>query len=144
LNVTGGDGGPKHFGTLLAITDFSSEAHVLSAGVSFQPAAHWRFHAQGNVLKTTAEYDPPEMPSVSEEVLEAIEAGDYDFSGIWEYSNLDYEQLDLSVHGSYQVSPRVRFELGATYRDLTDNTGYVYGVESGSLWIVRGGVNLDW
>jgi hypothetical protein len=128
----------------LAITDYSSDAHVASLGFTFQPAPQWRFHAQGNVLKTTAEFDPPEMPEVSEEAHEAIESGNWDYTGIVAYSNLDFEQFDLTAGGTYQLSPRVRLQLEATYRDLTDNAGYVYGIESGSLWIVRGGVGIDW
>jgi len=97
---------------------------------------------QGNFVKAVAELDPVIMPEVSEDILERIEAADYDYSGIYEYSNFDYDQFDVTLGGSYQINPRLRFDAGVTYYDLTDNQGYVYGVETGSLWIVRAGVQL--
>ena len=144
MNVTGGDGGPKHYGSLMTTTDYSSEAHIASAGFTFRASPQWRFHAQGNIYKTTAEFDAPVMPGISEEAHEAIHAGIWDYTGMVDYSDLDFEQFDVTVGGEYQFSARTRIKLSATYRDLTDNAGYVYGLETGTLWIVRGGVGFTW
>lgn len=144
LNVTGGDGGPKHFGSLLTITDYSSDAHVFSSGITFRPSALWTLQLRGNAILTTASFDPPQMPGVTAEVEEQIHAGLWDYSMIDQYSDIDFQQYDVSADGSYQLTPKVRLNLGATYRDLTDNQGYVYGLESGSLWIVRTGLTYGW
>lgn len=126
----------------MGVTDYSNQAQVASLGITFQPKPEFTLALQGSMIMSTAEFDPVLMPNAPEEVLEAIEAADYDYSMINEYSNLDYEQLDLSLNGSYQLSPRLRLDAGITYLDLTDNAGYVYGVESGSLWIVRAGIQI--
>lgn len=144
MNVTGGDGGPKHFGSLYTTTDYTSEAHVASAGLTFQATPQLLLHAQGNYFTTTASFDAPVLPEVTEEAHEAIEAGDWDYTGMAEYSDLDFEQFDVTFGGNYQLTPRTRIELNMTYRDLTDNAGYVYGYESGTLWIVHGGVGFSW
>lgn len=129
---------------MLTITDYSSDAHVFSGGISFRPSNQWLLQLRGNAIKTTADMDKPMMPEVTAEVEEQIHAGIWDYSMIDAYSDLDYEQFDISADGSYQFTPKVRLNVGATYRDLTDNEGYVYGIESGSLWIVRTGITYDW
>ena len=144
MNVTGGDGGPKHYGSLLTTTDYSSEAHVVSAGLTFQATPQLLLNAQGNYYKTTADFDPPDMPGVTEEAYEAIEGGLWDYTGIPAFSDLDFNQFDVTCGGKYQLNPRTHIALNLTYRDLTDNAGYVYGYESGKLWIVHGGVGFSW
>jgi len=125
-------------------TDYTSEAHIASVGFAFQASPQWRFSANGNIYKTTAEFAAPVMPEVSEEAQEQIHGGLWDYTGMVEYSDLDFEQFDVTFGGEYQISPRTNIQVSTTYRDLTDNQGYVYGLETGSLWIVRGGVGFTW
>jgi predicted porin len=66
----------------------------------------------------------------------------YDFTPIVAYSDIDYEILRLSFGAEYKLAPRVTVTADADYADLTDNAGSVYGNESGSMMIVRGGVKL--
>lgn len=83
-----------------------------------------------------------EMPAVPQEVTDDIAAADYDFSSINQYSDLDYNQFNISVGAEYMLSPRVSLTADAVYSDLTDDTGYVYGVETGSFYVVRTGVKI--
>ena len=83
-----------------------------------------------------------EMPAVPQEVTNNIAAADYDFSSINQYSNLDYTQFTVSVGAEYMLSPRVSLTADADYSDLTDDKGYVYGIESGSIYVVRTGVKI--
>ncbi len=83
-----------------------------------------------------------EMPAVPQEVTDNIAAADYDFSSINQYSDLDYTQFTVSAGAEYVLSPRVSLTADATYSDLTDDKGYVYGVETGSLYVVRTGVKI--
>jgi long-subunit fatty acid transport protein len=141
FNTTGG--GVRHFGTLWTITDYANKSHVASAGITYQPTQVVTLNLRGNFVKAQAAFDPVIMPGVSQEILDQIEAADYDYSGIYEYSNFDYDQFDVTLGGSYQINPRLRFDAGMSYYDLKDNQGYVYGVESGSLWIVRAGFQVS-
>ncbi len=124
------------------MTDYNNTAQIISGGISFHPRSALTVNLNGNFTISTAEFDPVEMPEVSAEILESIESGNYDYSGIYEYSNLDYKQLNIALSGSYQISPRMSFDAGINYYDLTDNEGYVYGIESGSLFVVRAGVTI--
>lgn len=67
----------------------------------------------------------------------------FDFSHMTTYSDFDYEMMRFALDLDYSVSPRLTLSAGGDYVDLTDNAGYVYGVESGSYFVVRGGVRLD-
>lgn len=83
-----------------------------------------------------------EMPAVPQEVTDNIAAADYDFSSINQYSDLDYTQFSVSVGAEYVLSPKVSLTADVVYSDLTDDKGYVYGVETGSFYVVRTGVKI--
>lgn len=83
-----------------------------------------------------------EMPEVPQEVTDDIAAADYDFSSINEFSDLGYSQFTVSVGAEYVLSPRVSLTADAAYSELTDDKGYVYGVETGSFYVVRTGVKI--
>jgi hypothetical protein len=124
------------------VTEYNNTAQIVSGGISFHPQPALSLSLHGDYVMSSAEFDPVIMPTVSDDIYANIPFGDYDYSGIHEYSNLDYEQLNIALDGSYQFSPRMSFNAGISYYDLTDNEGYVYGVESGSLFVVRAGVTI--
>ncbi len=80
------------------------------------------------------------MPAVSEEVAILLPHHDLDFSEVNEYSHLNYGYLQLDFGLEFQAAPRVTLTADGEYADLSDKTGYVYGVESGSYFMVRTGV----
>lgn len=80
-----------------------------------------------------------EVPQV---VPDSIKAADYDFNSINQYSDLAYTQFGVSVGAEYMLSPRISLTADAMYSDLTDDKGYVYGVETGSFYVVRTGVKI--
>lgn len=82
------------------------------------------------------------MTQVPQEVTDSIAAADYDFSSINQYSDLAYTQFNVSVGAEYKLSPRVSLTMDAVYYDLTDDKGYVYGIETGSLYIIRSGLRI--
>jgi hypothetical protein len=82
------------------------------------------------------------MPEVPQEVTDNIAAADYDFSSIYQYSDLSYAQFNISLGAEYTLSPKVSLTTDAAYSDLTDHKGYVYGIESGSIYVVRTGVKI--
>jgi predicted porin len=82
------------------------------------------------------------MTEVPQEVTENIKAADYDFSSINQYSDLAYTQFYVSVGAEYMLSSRVSLTADAAYYDLTDDKGYVYGIETGSMYVIRTGVRI--
>ncbi len=83
-----------------------------------------------------------EIPEVPQEVTDNIAAADYDFSSINQYSDLAYTQFNVSARAEYMLSPRVSLTADAMYSDLKDDKGYVYGIETGSMYVIRTGVKI--
>lgn len=82
------------------------------------------------------------MSDVPAEVTNNIAPANYDYSSINQYSDLAYTQYNLSLGTEYKISERVSFTADAVYFDLTDDEGYVYGTETGSLYIIRSGFRI--
>jgi predicted porin len=123
----------RHYGSLFAETEYSSESHNLNGGVLFSPEKSLSFSLQGSHLKSEASFDPIQMPAVPAEVTNEIAAGDY-----------DYSLVSLSLGAEYKLSPNVSFTADADYYDLTDDEAYVYGVESGSFYVIRSGFRISY
>ena len=47
----------------------------------------------------------------------------------------------IRIYGglSYDISSDLTYSIKAEYADLTDDKGYVFGVESGSYFMIRSG-----
>lgn len=135
-------GGSKHYGSFFADTEYKNDAVSLSAALIFLPTAKLNLNLSGNYLGAKGSLDMGPMPQVLSEVTDNIAAADYDFSHIGQYSDLDYAQVQLTLGAEYMLSGRVWLTGDASYLDLTDDQGYVYGVESGSMFVVRTGVRV--
>ena len=110
--------------------------------VSFLPTQKLSLNLNGSYVDAKGSMEMGEMPDVPQEVTDNIAAADYDFSSMDQYSDLAYTQFNVSVGAEYAISPRVALTADAAYLDLTDDKGYVYGVESGSMFVVRSGVRV--
>jgi hypothetical protein len=97
----------------------------------------------GNYIDSKGSLKMGEMPEVPQEVTDNIAPADYDFSSINQYSDLAYTQFNVSMGAEYMLSSRVSLTADATYFDLTDDKGYVYGNESGSIYVIRTGVKIS-
>lgn len=115
---------------------------MFSGSILFLATDRLNLSLSGNYVDSRGTLKMGEMPPVLQEVTDNIAAADYDFSSINQYSDLAYAQFDLSVGAEYTLSPRVSLTADATYIDLTDDEGYVYGIESGSFYVVRTGVEI--
>jgi predicted porin len=126
----------------LAETEYQNEAVLFSGSVLFLASDRLNLNLSGNYVDSKGTLKTGEMPPVLQEVTDNIAAADYDFSSINQYSDLAYAQFDVSVGAEYALSSRVSLTADATYIDLTDDQGYVYGIESGSFYVVRTGVRI--
>jgi hypothetical protein len=126
----------------VARSEYESEAILFSGSVLFLATDRLNLSLKGNYVDSKGSLKMGEMPQVPQVVSDNIAAADYDFSSINQYSDLAYAQFDVSVGAEYALSSRVSLTADATYIDLTDDQGYVYGIESGSLYVVRTGVKI--
>ena len=64
---------------------------------------------------------------------------DFDLTKTPTYSDLDYSMIRIYGGLSYDISSDLTYSIKAEYADLTDDKGYVFGVESGSYFMIRSG-----
>ena len=129
----------KHYGSLYTMADHKSKAHNIYASGSFQATPKLRLFGTVTFNMSTSEFDPVIMPDVSAEVSADLSHQDFTFDHMHTYSDFDYQLIDLALGGEYALTPTVSFTADAEYVDLTDNAGWVYGVESGSMYMIRSG-----
>ena len=125
------------------MADYVSETHNVHFTVSYQPTMKLRFHAITGFNMSDGSLEEVIMPDISARLGGGLSHQDFTFDQMHTYSDLDYEFLRLSFGAEYKISPSVTATADVDYADLTDNTGYIFGVESGSYSMVRTGVRVD-
>lgn len=83
------------------------------------------------------------MPELDSEIADHLENQDFDYTNLPTYSDFDYKLLKLAGGFGYKLSPQVTLHVDGEYDDLTDDAGYVYGNESGSYFVVRSGIKIN-
>lgn len=136
-------GGVQHFGSEYAMTDYKSDAHNIFVNATFLPMEKVRFSTTVSYNISKAEMDPVIMPDITDRLEGFLSHMDFSYDEMHEYSNLDYKILRLAASMEYAISPGVTFTADADYADLTDDQGYVYGDESGSMFIIRTGFRFE-
>lgn len=96
----------------------------------------------GSYIDSKGSMEVVSLPDVPQEVIDNIAAADYDFSSIDSYSDLVYVLYDVWIGAEYALSAKTSLTADVVYYDLTDDTGYVYGNESGSMYMFRTGVRI--
>jgi hypothetical protein len=133
----------KHYGTIYAMQDYDTKAHFAYLTVYHRASDKLKIHAMASINKSTAELEQVSMPDVSSEVETALSHQDFTFEGMHRYSNLDYTFLRASIGFAYQLTPTVTFTADGDFADVKDDSGgWVYGDESGSLYMIRSGFKI--
>ncbi len=140
----------RHYGSAYTMADHETRAHNIYFTASFMATQKLRLtgtvdYNMSEAAFESVEFDENELRSRL--INDQHPSGDlhhfsYNFTPITAYSDIDYEILRLSFGAEYVIGPRVTITADADYADLTDNAGSVYGVQSGSMMVVRGGVRL--
>ena len=68
---------------------------------------------------------------------------DFTFDEMDQYSNLEYKLLGFSAGIQYRIASDITFTLDGDFFDLKDDAGYVYGDETGQMFMIRTGVKMD-
>ena len=96
----------------------------------------------GSYIDSKGSMELVTMPDVPQEVTDNIAAADYDFSSIGYYSDLAYVLYNVWIGAEYALFRNTALTADIVYYNLTDDTGYVYGNESGSMYMFRTGVRI--
>lgn len=71
-----------------------------------------------------------------------VSKGAYDFTGIGDYSDLDYNQFEGTLGANYKLARRAKLYASVNLLDLQDDQAYVYGDLSGSIITYAGGMSV--
>jgi len=130
------------------MVDYKTKVNNLYLNASFAPKRELRFTSSFIYNKSEAKYDTVNMPDVSE--LTVNSAGDPDliyhdvtFTEMHMYSDLSYELIQFSLSAEYALSQAVTISIDGEYADLLDDAEYIYGNESGSIYMIRTGVRIQ-
>lgn len=125
------------------MTDYTTDAHTVYLSANFIPTSKARLHGTLSYVASTAALDVVEMPDVTEQLQGDLTHQDFTFLEMDSYSDLDYKLLQLSLGLEVKLSPGLTWTADTDYADLTDDAAYVYGNESGSIFMIRSGFRFD-
>jgi hypothetical protein len=83
--------------------------------------------------------DPGSLPGPGDDTGSALTFHDYDFSDVRNYSDLEYDELRVTLGASYEVRPSVGLFGAVSRYDLDDDAPYLQDV-TGAVTIVSGGI----
>lgn len=132
----------QHYGTEYTMVDYKTKAHNAYLLINVSPTEKLNLSLAASLSKSTAAYDPVVMPDITDRLEGALVHQVFSFDHMHEYSDLDYRLVRFSPGVRYLFSPSVTSTSDVDYADLEDRAGYVYGLESGSLFTVRSGVSV--
>jgi len=139
----------KHYGSEYAMVDYKTNSMNLYLNTSYAYSPKLQLSAMVTYNKSTAALDEVIMPDITSrlynEFTDATDLThqDFTFNEMDDYSDLDYQLMGLSLGFEYLLSEGLTWTASGEYYDLVDDEGYVYGDESGSLFIIRTGFNYD-
>jgi hypothetical protein len=131
-----------HYGSLYAMADHKTKAHTIYASGSYQATEQVRLWGSVTFNQSKAAFDPVVMPDPAAEVTTGLPHHNLAYDLMHDYSNLDYQLINIAAGVKYHIRPDIALTLDGEYVDLTDNEGWVYGDESGSMIMVRSGVKF--
>jgi hypothetical protein len=73
---------------------------------------------------------------------EVLEHGDYDYSQVYTYSDIDQNYYQLGLGGTYAFAQSAGLFADLTYIDFSDDQVWVYGDQSSDWYQIVVGVNM--
>ncbi|MCK4572738.1 MAG: hypothetical protein KAU36_00130 [candidate division Zixibacteria bacterium] len=125
------------------MADYENKVHNIYFTANFNPTQMVRLFGTVTFNKAQGALQEVLMPDPEARLEGDLEDQDFDFENAPSYSDLDYKLLKFSLGVEYKLTPTVTLTADGDYADLTDNEGYIYGIESGSYFMIRTGVKLD-
>jgi len=134
----------SQFGTVCDQTDYSTDVHTLSVNADYTATEKLNLYASAMYSDAKADWSNLNI-SAPAYVTDAVVNELYSFDAInviTTYSDLHYQQTDLSLGGTYQFSPTFYLTARADYQIFTDLDPYVYGDQDGTAY--RGSLGVGY
>lgn len=111
---------------------------MLFFNLTFNASQKWSLYWEGSYAYNRDMFDSFQLPDPEEAPVN----WDNDFSGINEYSDLKYKQLDTTVGASWKFSAKSNLYGSFTVMDVQDDAPYVYDGLSGTLLMTSLGMTV--
>ncbi len=133
---------------MYTMADYETKAINLYLNVGGQATEKLFVSGSLSFNTSTSEYEQVIMPDVSSRVIDTqgdpdLTHSDFTFGEMHTYSDLDYTIMHIAGGVEYTLSEGLTWTADADYADMTDDAGYVYGIEDGSVFFVRTGFRFD-
>lgn len=124
------------------MVDYTSESSNFYLNTVFRPIPKLTLNGSVIYNLSKSDMDEVDMPDVTAEVSGDLSHQDFTFTHLHTYSDLEYKLLQFGIGLEYQIQKGFSYTAQVDYADLTDEKGWVFGDESGSLMMIRSGVQL--
>lgn len=124
------------------MTDYVSDSHNVYFTTTYLPSREFKLTGVVVFNQSSALLDPVNFPDVTPRLDGELEHMDYTFDKMHEYSDIDFTLWQVEVGCEYKLSPVWRITASAGIADLSDSQPYVYGDESGTMYLVRAGARM--
>lgn len=128
---------------MYTMADYETKASNVYVSVTGQATPRLRTTGALVYSKSTASYERVIMPDVTDRLDGHLGNQDFTFDEMDTYSNLDYSFVQGSLGFEYLLINGLTFTVDGLYADLTDDAGWVYGIETGSFFQIRSGFRVD-
>ena len=125
------------------MSNYESKVHNAYMTANFLAMDDLRIFGTLTYNKAQASLDEVIMPDVEDRLDGELGDQDFTFLETPTYSDLDFELLNLQLGFEYKLSPEVTWTTDGAYGSVWDYAPYVFGDESGSLFVIRSGVKID-
>ncbi len=125
------------------MADYENKASNMYFSTNFKATEKLRVFSTVSYYTAEGSLQEVLMPDVEARLDGDLENQDFDMENIPSYSDLDYEFLSFKLGFTYKLTDAVTWSADGDYVDLKDNQGYVYGIESGSYFMIRSGFKVD-
>ena len=118
--------------------DFDIENNVYFLSTNVKPSDKVYFSLSLSMVDSTAGMNAIHFAPISTEAAERLPHGDYDFTEVNTYSDLDISKLELTGHLGINLSDTVGLTFGFLYDDYSDDDPYLVDTTGTVYWAWAG------
>ncbi|MFH2034786.1 MAG: hypothetical protein ABIJ45_00140 [Candidatus Zixiibacteriota bacterium] len=135
----------KHYGSEYAMVDYESNSLNLYLSTLYTPTIKLNIEGTFSYNISKADMDEVVMPDTEAQREGDLTHQDFTFPHMHEYSNLEYQMMSIYLGVAYKLTNDIKLTLDGEYVDLQDkdDTGWVFGDETGSYFMVRTGIRYN-
>lgn len=133
----------RHYGSLYTEEEYTTTSHFAYLTANYIASPKLTVFGTFSFSRSTAKYDEVIMPDVTSEVSSSLSHQDFTFEEMHTYSDLDYGYLRFILGFAYRFTSTLTWSVDGDFANFTDDAPYVYGDETGSMFMIRSGVTLD-